>query len=259
VSVGSAINNLGQVAGVSSLVNSGNSLVAFVSGPGGSPLNALFVGGGLLVDGGYPVGLNSSGQTCWTVGTTSSNQSYLLSKDSITGLYQSTPISVTGARNARPFDINDSGQVVGTAAALRAIGGGVGFITGPNGQGSLVIDVLGSYDTVAYGLNSSGDVVGNFYNGLRSLAFLYRGGSPVDLNTITALPEGVRLGVAWDINDSRQILATDDNNGVWLLTPSGAGVGGENSGDVPLPAWALVLLGSGLMASLWKRNPRGSA
>ena len=61
---------------------------------------------------------------------------------------------------------------------------------------------------------------------LRRAAFVVIDGEMRDLNEVTDLPAGYRLGVAWGINDGGQIVGTTfDNDGMevsaWRLDPVG--------------------------------------
>jgi probable HAF family extracellular repeat protein len=78
--------------------------------------------------------------------------------------------------------------------------GGSGFLY--TGGSFTTINVPGAYRTFAYGINNSGQIVGDYLVGSRQHGFLYTGGS---FTTIPDIPGGFTVG-AQGINDSGQIV-----------------------------------------------------
>jgi len=76
----------------------------------------------------------------------------------------------------------------------------------------------GSY-TPALGINSSGQVVGHciLANGDYH-AFLWSGGTMIDLNSLVTLPGGAHLETAYGINDLGQVAANGSDGHAYLLT-----------------------------------------
>ena len=79
-----------------------------------------------------------------------------------------------------------------------------------------------TFQSEAFGINDSGQVVGESFSGLTGHAFLYSGGTMTDLNSFVTTP-GWTLETANGINDSGQICATGINpagqEDACLLTP----------------------------------------
>jgi probable HAF family extracellular repeat protein len=115
-------------------------------------------------------------------------------------------------------DVNDSGDAVGTSTT----NGGyqVHAMAYTNG---LLVDLgalPGHLNSEAYAINNHGDIVGSSWYGADIRAFLYWQGTMLDLNSL--VPTGSpALWRAYDINDNGQILATDNDNHAYLLTPNG--------------------------------------
>lgn len=147
-------------------------------------------------------------------------------------------------------DINNLGQVVGTAGAPSA--GINGFI---NTNGSAIsIGVLPGYylalgGTVGYGINDKGQVVGTQGSSstLELLAILYNEGKLYDLNKLIKDNPGWSLERAFDINNQGQIVGTGIFNGqsqTFLATPI-------TSEDIPEPSQALGILTFGAIGAGW--------
>jgi probable HAF family extracellular repeat protein len=127
-------------------------------------------------------------------------------------------------------DGNAGGSLVGTALSLA--GGGPrpperGFVFAA-GNFTFIPPLDGDFGTNARGINSSGDVVGNSFDGLRNRAFLHTGGATHDLNALTALAGSgfASLDIARRINDRGQIIGVgttvSGEQHAFLLTPAAA-------------------------------------
>jgi probable HAF family extracellular repeat protein len=118
--------------------------------------------------------------------------------------------------------INNTGQVVGSNGHA---------VVYSNGQ---IIDLgtMGHFFSAAVGVNDFSQVVGFAYNPSspgNNSPFLYREGQVLDLNTLIAAGQGVRLNQATAINNRGQIVATGFGSGtdldeVYLLTPTSSAV-----------------------------------
>jgi len=106
--------------------------------------------------------------------------------------------------------INNSGQVVGWGTDASGVARAFLYSGGTN---SLL--VTGAWGGEAFGINDSGQVVGSANFGYNE-AFLYRGGTMLDLNNLVTLPSGVYLTNAAAINDSGQIAALGSDNHAYL-------------------------------------------
>jgi probable HAF family extracellular repeat protein len=95
------------------------------------------------------------------------------------------------------------------------------------------LGTLGGTNSLAFGINASGQVVGYARNADSIFhAFLYANGQMQDLNDLVDLPDGVFLSSAYGINDQGWIVGQASNGHAYLLTP--------------IPS-AVLLLGSGLL------------
>jgi probable HAF family extracellular repeat protein len=102
-SIGTAINDLGQVAGYSAFI--GNS--AFVTNSNGQKIGVGSLGG-CCSDGAY--GINASGQVTGEANTAKSNDLHAFTSDSNA---QMVDLGTLGGHESWGYDINDSGQVTG--------------------------------------------------------------------------------------------------------------------------------------------------
>ena len=105
------------------------------------------------------------------------------------------------------------------------------------------LGTLGGSESYAYAVNSSGQIVGESYgSSFSSLhAFVYRGSSMVDLNTLIPPNSGWVLKEATDINDLGQIVGNGYYGGfnrAFLLTP----VPEPGSWLIPFGCLQIVLL-----------------
>jgi probable HAF family extracellular repeat protein len=99
--------------------------------------------------------------------------------------------------------INDTGDVVGASAAP------TGFLHAFVWSGGAMQDLgtLGGSSSSAYGINSSGKIVGYSYipESENSHAFLWMAGGLLDLNSLLPTDSGWELNAAYAINDNGQI------------------------------------------------------
>jgi probable HAF family extracellular repeat protein len=157
-----------------------------------------------------------------------------------------------GGRISEGNDINDGGQVAGWSETT--VTGEERPFLYTDGAGMTDLGSLGGSSGRAYGLNNAGMVVGmsdvSSGDTFDYHAFLYAGGTMVDLNSLIDPASGWRLVSATDINDQRQILGkaclgdTLECRAVRLDTLAAV---------VPEPgAWTMVLAGLALLA--WRRR-----
>jgi probable HAF family extracellular repeat protein len=109
--------------------------------------------------------------------------------------------TLPGFSNHSAWDINNSGWVVGNADAT---GGGRGFLWKP-GIGMVPLAPLpGRTASVAYAINSAGDIAG--YSSPDSRATLWRAGVAMDLGSLNPSSPSVLVSEARDINDAGVIV-----------------------------------------------------
>lgn len=123
-------------------------------------------------------------------------------------------------------DINNAGQVVGTASAAPDALVTYSYITGPNGEGGTLIKPLVEFNsTVAYGINDAGQVAGwssTGEGGSRAFITGPNGVGPVDLGYF-----GGYVSVAVDINNTGQTAVEADmyeGSHAFITGPNGVGV-----------------------------------
>ena len=164
-SIGTAINDLGQVAGYSNIYGRNQAFVTNSSG------QKIIVGslGGCCSDGAY--GINASGQVTGEANAAKSNDLHAFTSDSNA---QMVDLGTLGGRESWGYDINDSGQV--TDYATTANGDQHAFVTADGVMKDLnLLLVTGTFDwvlNVGSGINNAGQITGSGkHNGLQS-AFL---------------------------------------------------------------------------------------
>jgi len=154
----------------------------------------------------------------------------------------------TGGRNGGYARVvNNAGYAAGEAGGRAALWTLAGKLID---LGGMLIDKYGEQmgpdtSSVAYGINSHGEVVGVFGG---YMGFLYSGGEVYDLPAISDLD-------AWgmDINDHHQILAQTLVGVSYILKPGGAGT----AQPVPEPApYAMFPAGLAAIAMLGRRKVR---
>lgn len=139
---------------------------------------------------------------------------FLLAQHSITDL------GTLGGEDSFPYDINDSGQVVGVSMTSD------GWLHAFLWSGGVMTDLgtLGGDMCNAQAINDAGQVVGISSDSSNSnnSAFLWQNGTMVDLNTLIPSNSGWHLEYATDINEHGQIVGYGIIGGMehaYLLTP----------------------------------------
>lgn len=130
-------------------------------------------------------------------------------------LWQNGHMNDLGVGIGYARDINDYGTIVGAYSSGEEEGA---FIWR---DGQITRFCIGSRETVAYGINNIGEVVGSYYND-GPKAFYWRDGIITDLNAMLYNPGDIRVANAVGINDWGQIAAYGFVNGTThalLLTP----------------------------------------
>jgi len=253
-SYANAINASGQVVGESDVAPQTTHSHAFRTAAN-QPINPatddLGTLGGTMS---YAYGINDSGQV---VGRSNlpgdmSEHAFLWSNG------QMTDLGTLGGRRSEAFAINNGGQVVGGAYTIGADPRFQhAFRTAPNQPINPATDdlgTLGGWESLAYGINDRGQVVGYAYtdaSGGHAVynAFLYSGSGPMlDLNNLIDPASGWTLTGATGINDSGQIVGYGTHSGqehTFLMTP------------IPEPStFALLASAASLLAYAWRRRKR---
>jgi probable HAF family extracellular repeat protein len=243
------INNAGQIVGVTSPYGGGTPTTATVwngttptalSGSGAFAINAAGKIGGYsaTVEGGFSEAIEWIGTTatvlisgvgCYCEVTALNNVGQILvASDGGPVLFNGTTptfLNSLGAEGgAYPSGMNDAGQIVGS---------GYFFETNMdqavlwNDTTPTILGTLGGVNTAANAINNLGQIVGySTYadsSNDTANATIWKGTTPIDLNTLATLPQGFQLNEAIAINDSGQIVGYGTNSEnqfhAFLLTP----------------------------------------
>jgi len=226
------VNDRGQVAGYSYTNTTANSTALCAKAPTQDPffwekgkMENIGTLGGVC---GFATGLNNRGQVIGVSDVAGDISYHPFRWDKKGGL---KGLITLGGNNGEAFGINDTGDAVGWAntagdATIHAVLWRNGKTT-PTDLGI----IAGYGDSIAYAINSQGQIVGCsgcFQNGP---AFLWEDGDMVDLNALVPPHAGIQLtaGDAY-INDREEIVTSgvlsNGDTHAFLLTPCD-----ENHGD----------------------------
>jgi uncharacterized membrane protein len=174
-----------------------------------------------------------------------------------------TSFDVPGVRTEPPFpgvnmgtvpgNINDAGAIVGYWNENGPIDGNEhSFLRDPSGV-ITTFDVAGSVGTQAFGINSSGDIAGYWWDGSGSIESFLRDSS----GTITTFSvPGAFVTLASDIDDSGRIMGswrTVAGPRVGFLRDPG---GSYSYFDVALPGWyPWAVNNAGFVVGTWQDSP----
>jgi uncharacterized membrane protein len=160
-----AINNHGQIVGIVQGLGANQgffkdgSVFSLISLPGAGPLNGTVANG-----------INDNAQV---VGSYTTENTVVISHGFVRTGQTITPFEVVGANNTQASDINNFGRIVGRFFATLALEIGRGFIK--DGTNFTYFDapgVQGPFGTFPYGINDSGQIVGQFADSTGFHSFL---------------------------------------------------------------------------------------
>jgi probable HAF family extracellular repeat protein len=204
-----AINDAGQIVGISSADGAPSSTQAFLWDKG--ELIVLPTLGGSASE---AFGINGYGEVVGSSYSTSDSAVHAFRYSDAT----LTDLGTLGGTNSAALGINDSGQIVGFSET----GDGLRHAFLYSGARMVDLLTLGGTESRANGINRSGAIVGwaKTANGEQH-ASLWSSGRVVDLNGFAPLGPDVILIDATAINDIGQIVANANNGRAYLilLTP----------------------------------------
>jgi probable HAF family extracellular repeat protein len=252
----SAINDKGQVAGISNTVGLNR---AFITGPNGVGVTDLGTLGG---NESGANGINDIGQVVGSSKTTTGarhafitgpNGAGMTDLGTLRGYFSEaqgindmgqvvgdsdfyafiirangagmTDLGTLGGIPNSASGINNTGQVVGSAEAT--LGAQHAFITGPNGTGMIDLGSLGGTRSFAYGINDAGQVVGESATSASgdptNHAFVTgpNGVGMTDLNSLLNLSNGPIFTSAVDINNHGQVIGVIPEPASYILMLAG--------------------------------------
>jgi probable HAF family extracellular repeat protein len=189
IGIANGLNNAGQVVGSidsSPSIRGDGVSHAFITGPNGVGMTDLGTLGGKYSSMAY--GINETGQVVGESYTAAGEEHAFITGPNGVGMRDLGALDATG--------INDAGQVVGWSSHA--------FITGPNGVGMTDLGTLGGKYSSAYGINETGQVVGDSYTAAgMEHAFITgpNGMGMTDLGTLDG-----RSSHANGINDAGQVV-----------------------------------------------------
>ena len=237
----SAVNQNGDAAGITTIQFDQLKPALFRNG------QTLYLGS--LIDNGrgYANALNNRDEVVGDAGSANGVHAFLYSGGSIHDLG-----ALPGYSESHGLGINDSGQVIGSADDISASGEGLHRAFLYQNGAMKDLGTLGGINSVAYGINNAGVVVGWADNLTGAEPFVYSGGVMRDLFALVPDGGAWSTGMAETINDKGQIAGTAFHNGglyIFLATPVA----------VPEPG-AVACFGVGLVAlgGLLRRRVRAA-
>jgi len=257
-----SLGTLGGLGSVAYGINNAGQVVGFSAGPNGFGRAVLWNGTTPIKLGPLPGGTDSLASDINDVGQVVGNSTTHAGRGGFRATLWNgttpTDLGTLGGSSSQANDINDVGQVVGTSLIAERI---VTHATLWNGTTPIDLGTLPGAigDSIAYGINNAGQVVGwSGWAGGPQHATLWNGRVATDLNTFldaATLAAGWSLIDAMDINDSGWIAGTAYNSltgqgRAYLLVP------------VPIPEptiSALLLAGLGALGFARHRRKRAAS